>query len=164
MSKIILGIGSGLLLLGLLGWFSAGRGESAAVVSSLGGGELVAENGSFDFGEVRMAKGVVNTTFAVQNSGSKPVRITKVYTSCMCTQASLALPGGKLLGPFGMPGHGLIPALNATLESGEEATVEVTFDPAAHGPAGIGNISRIVYLENDGGAPLTLNFTAKVVP
>lgn len=60
MGKIILSIGGGLILLGLLGWFSAARkGEPAAVVNSLGGEELIAESSSFDFGEVSMAKGVV---------------------------------------------------------------------------------------------------------
>lgn len=111
-----------------------------------------------------MAKGTVTTTFTIENLGLRPIKITKVYTSCMCTQASLALPGGNSLGPFGMPGHGFIPVLDAVLGSREEAKVEVVFDPAAHGPAGIGNVSRMVYLENDSGAPLTLSFTAKVIP
>lgn len=82
----------------------------------------------------------------------------------MCTEASLVLPGKKPMGPFGMPGHGFIPTLSAVLGSGEKARVEVTFDPAAHGPAGIGNVSRTIYLENDSGAPLALSFAAKVKP
>lgn len=85
MGKIILSVGSALLLLGLLGWFSAGRGKSATVSDSLGGGELVAESNSFDFGEVSIAKSLVSTTFSVCSSGSKPVKITKIYTSCMRT-------------------------------------------------------------------------------
>lgn len=165
MSRTILSIGGGLLLLAVLGWFSAATGgKPAAVSDSLGGGKLVAENGGFDFGEVSMARGTVNTVFAVRNSGLKPVKITKVYTSCMCTEASLTLPGKKQFGPFGMPGHGFIPKLDAVLQSGESAEVRITFDPAAHGPAGIGKVVRTVYLENDSGAPFTLNFTAKIIP
>jgi hypothetical protein len=163
-AKIILSVGGGLLLLVILGWLSQKSAKPAETVSSAGGGELVAENSAFDFGEVSMARGVVNTTFAVRNQGGKPIKITRVYTSCICTEASLVLKNKEILGPFGMPGHGFIPRLNVVLESGESATVMVTFDPAAHGPTGIGRVSRSVYLENDAGAPLTLNFTAKVVP
>lgn len=162
--KAVASISGELLLLAVLGWFSVGRERPATVSGPSSTSALVAENGSFDFGEVEMKRGVVSTTFVIRNSGDKPLEITKVYTSCMCTEASLILPGRQPLGPFGMPGHGFIPTLNAVLGVGEEAQVKAFFDPAAHGPAGIGRVSRTIYLENNAGAPLTLNFTANVVP
>lgn len=81
----------------------------------------------------------------------------------MCTTATLMM-GGKQFGPYGMPGHGFIPKINETMDAGEEATVEVVFDPAAHGPAGVGRIERGITIENNAGRPLELGFTALVTP
>jgi len=82
----------------------------------------------------------------------------------MCTEA--VFEDGKITkGPFGMPGHGLsIPAANVTMEPGSEAEIIVTFDPAAHGPAGVGKIIREIYLEEGAGQPLILRFSANVTP
>ncbi|KKT83316.1 MAG: hypothetical protein UW81_C0021G0020, partial [Candidatus Giovannonibacteria bacterium GW2011_GWC2_44_9] len=41
---------------------------------------------------------------------------------------------------------------------------EVVFDPAAHGPAGVGRIERAVYLENSASEALQLKFSATVTP
>lgn len=118
---------------------------------------------SYDFGEISMARGKVSRVFSVENTGAEPVMITKVYTSCMCTSAYLEV-GGDRVGPFGMPGHGFIPNINKLVGPGEEAKVEAVFDPAAHGPAGVGRIERVIRLENDMGAPLELKISANVIP
>lgn len=81
----------------------------------------------------------------------------------MCTSAALMM-GGRRFGPYGMPGHGAIPRIDQTLNPNEEATIEVTFDPAAHGPAGVGKIQRTIIVENNAGQSLELNFTALVTP
>lgn len=67
-------------------------------------------------------------------------------------------------GPFGMPGHGAIPTINEALEPGTEATIEVVFDPAAHGPAGVGKVNRVVTVETASGEALQLSFQATVTP
>lgn len=119
---------------------------------------------SFDFGTISMANGIVRHSFVITNAGSRPVTVRQMYTSCMCTEASLLMPRGLRMGPFGMPGHGMIPTINQELAPGEEATIEVTFDPAAHGPAGVGRIERMIYLETDAAAPFVLRITANVTP
>lgn len=81
----------------------------------------------------------------------------------MCTTAVLVIDD-KRSGPYGMPGHGFIPKINETMNVGEEATVEVIFDPAAHGPAGVGRIERKITIENNAGQSLELEFTALVTP
>lgn len=81
----------------------------------------------------------------------------------MCTVATLGIRGERF-GPYGMPGHGFIPKIGQTINPNEEAIVEVVFDPAAHGPAGVGRIQRIITIENDSGQPLELQFTALVTP
>lgn len=148
-----------LVLVGLTAWSrqdtKPNNNQSAAV--------LVAAETDFDFGQVRINGGLVNHDFTLKNNGAAPIAIKKIYTSCMCTTAAWKDKNGTA-GPFGMPGHGAIPEVSRTLGPSETATVEVTFDPAAHGPAGIGRVERLVYLENDASEPLILKFTANVTP
>lgn len=127
------------------------------------GGTLVSDASSVDLGTLSMAKGTASRSFTIRNTGAGPVTITKLYTSCMCTTATLAL-GDRQIGPFGMPGHGIVPSFKEIIGAGEQGTVTIIFDPAAHGPAGVGNIARTVVLENDAGQPLEFNFTARVIP
>ena len=81
----------------------------------------------------------------------------------MCTTAAL-VKNGKKSDAYGMPGHTPIPTINVPINPQEEALVEVVFDPAAHGPAGVGPIERVVTLENNAGQPLELEFAALVSP
>lgn len=124
---------------------------------------LFADETVYDFGSISMVAGNVSYTFKISNLSALPVAIEKIYTSCMCTTASLDA-GGEKFGPYGMPGHGFIPKINKTLDPGTEATVEVVFDPAAHGPSGVGRIERNIIIENNGGKALELRFTAVVTP
>ena len=118
---------------------------------------------SYDFGKISMAKGNVSHAFEVKNNSSEPLKIEKIYTSCMCTTALLAI-GDELSGPFGMPGHGMIPPVKKTLSPGATASLEVIFDPQAHGPAGLGKVERIVYVETGDGEVQEFKFTAEVAP
>lgn len=163
-SKII-GILAVVLILGGIIWMAQPNLQmSAPSTSSLNsGGSLQAEESSFDFGTISMAAGKVAHSFKIKNVGAESAVIEKMYTSCMCTTAALELRGEKF-GPYGMPGHGFIPKINERLAPGEEAAVEVVFDPAAHGPAGVGLISRVVAIEYGGGEPLEFKFSAMVTP
>ena len=116
-----------------------------------------------NFGNISMAAGKVSHRYWIKNVSAASLKINKLSTSCMCTDATLITRAGKK-GPFGMPGHGPTPRLEERLAPGESAQVDVVFDPAAHGPAGIGQTDRIVTLENDEGLPLELRFTAMVTP
>jgi len=136
-------------------------GNNSEAVSA-GGGILSAQEQSFDFGSISMAKGKVSHSFKVKNTGTGPMEINKIYTSCMCTVASLIKDGDEI-GPFGMQGMGIIPNIKEKLEQGQETEILVVFDPAAHGPAGIGRISRAVSVENSGGK-LDLYIEANVTP
>lgn len=164
-SKKIIGIM--FLLTGLAGliWYARpGDSPRADTGIALGAGmALAAEESKFDFGDVSMSDGKVRHRFKIRNGSAASERIEKIYTSCMCTEAEL-IAGGKTFGPYGMPGHGFAPRINAELAPGEEAEVEVEFDPAAHGPAGIGRIERIVYLENSAGLAFQLAIAATVTP
>ena len=136
--------------------------ESTASASSTGA--LRARETNFNFGSISMAAGKVTHRYRFMNAGTEPIVLGKMYTSCMCTTAALVKSSGRKFAPVGMPGHTPIPALNETLQPNEEAMVEVVFDPAAHGPAGIGPIDRVVTIEHNAGRPLELAFAANVTP
>lgn len=171
-SKTIITIIVAILVLGSLVWIARPAGFSDNTASSLGSNthlsdedrELtVEEAGNYDFGTISMAAGEVKHQFKIKNMSGEPVMIDKIYTSCMCTTAELTVRGEQF-GPYGMPGHGVIPKINQIINPSEEAIVEVVFDPAAHGPAGVGRIQRTVTIENDGGQPIELQFAAIVTP
>lgn len=155
----------GLIVVGLVALVIFYRPSSVQTdLTTASSGEVllsVAET-SFDFGTISMAKGDVTHQFKIKNATTTPVTITKLYTSCMCTSAALYKNENKIAGPFGMAGHG--PKISKTLGVGEEMIVLETFDPKAHGPAGIGQIEREVYLETENGSPLILSFKANVTP
>lgn len=158
-----MGAAASLIILGGIIWLSnAQKNQNAGGNSALAGGELAAEETNFDFGKISMAAGNVRHAFKIQNSGAGPVTVNKIYTSCMCTAASLKTADGEW-GPFGMPGHGFIPKLNIKLAPGEKTELEAVFDPAAHGPAGVGPIERVIYL-NTGQGVTELKIKALVTP
>jgi len=122
------------------------------------------EEAGYNFGAISMADGKVSHVFKIKNESDQTISATKLYTSCMCTTATLKIDS-RQKGPFGMPGHGFLPKFNETLEPGQEGEIEVVFDPTAHGPAGIGKITRTVYLENTATKkPFELYISATVTP
>ena len=169
--KVIVGVGAAILVLG--GLIIAAMPEPAAnnpktvasrsTASANSAGALSAPETNFNFGSISMAGGKVTHSYRIRNTGTEPMLIRKMYTSCMCTTAALVKSGRKFE-PYGMPGHGFIPRMNEPVNPKEEAIIEVVFDPAAHGPAGIGPVDRFVTVENSAGRPLELAFTANVKP
>lgn len=158
-SKLIFGGGIAALL--LLGLVLLARPEgSPGPEPQQAAGAVV---NRFDFGRISMTQGLVSYVYELPNDGNLPVTISRVYTSCMCTTAYL-LKDQKRLGPFGMPGHGTSRGVSLALAPGEKVEVEVVYDPAAHGPAGLGRVERAVKLETAEGPSWELSFTAEVAP
>ncbi len=155
-----------ILVVGLLLWGKIGSSrptESAALATGSTSANFSEQIPVYDFGSVSMLKGNVEHEFTITNTTDADLTITKVETSCMCTRAVLKLPDDKEMGPFGMPGHGFNPSLNVALRPSEKLTVRAIFDPAAHGPAGIGKIERAVTLDTSKGQ-ITMQFRAEVTP
>jgi len=140
-NKIIGFVAVAILLLG--GLFIAGRYAAPSDSSLTGAAGNISADNYYDFGKIRMTDGNVEKTFALQAPADRGMLIEKVYTSCMCTTAALIL-GEKVLGPYGMPGHGIVPAVN--------------------GPAGIGIMERFVTVESDAGDPIIYKIRAEVTP
>lgn len=179
MKKIVLGLFA-VLVFASLAWYArpgeneipknnvatsaVGSMESAFSQTQSASGALVSNETNYDFGSISMAAGKVTRAFKIENLTVQDVVIEKIYTSCMCTQASISI-AGKTFGPFGMPGHGFFGSMvNQVLKAGESAQVEVMFDPAAHGPAGVGPAERVVFVESKDGSRLQFNIKALVTP
>lgn len=124
---------------------------------------LAADEWRHDFGEIPIDGGDVTTTFTLTNQGEDAAQLAAVYTSCGCTSAVLEFTDGSSVGPFGMPGHGAMPELERNLEPGESFDVQVTFDPAAHGPQGLGSVMRAVNIHTRDGGTTELRIRADVV-
>lgn len=164
MNRTIIGIIAAIIILGGLIWIAQPDSQSSTASSGKSNGSLtVEETNNYDFGTISMTAGKVKHQFKIKNTSSEAVTINKIYTSCMCTTAELTA-GGKQFGPYGMPGHGAIPKTEGVVNPNEQATVEVVFDPAAHGPAGVGRIQRAITLENNAGQPVELQVSANVTP
>jgi hypothetical protein len=160
--KIIIGAIISILFLGGLIFVSNSSPTPAKENNETASGKISAEEASYDFGTISMAAGKVSHVFKIKNSTTESAKISKIYTSCMCTEAKLTT-GDGIKGPFGMPGHISVPTINVPLAPGEEAAVEVIFDPNAHGPAGVGKMDRTVTLETNSGN-VDLKFKVTVTP
>jgi hypothetical protein len=161
--KLLKSITTAAVVIGALAVIIITKPSPTPVVATGNSGVLVADAASYSFGPVPLTGGLVRNVYAVRNTGTEPVTIGSVYTSCMCTTAVIRA-GERIEGPFGMPGHGVRRNINFSLAAGEVAEVEVVFDPAAHGPAGVGPVSRSVFIESTAGDPLELSFNAVVTP
>ncbi|MBI2103712.1 DUF1573 domain-containing protein [Candidatus Woesebacteria bacterium] len=101
---------------------------------------------SYDLGNVPINGGLVSREYEIKNTTDKTLKLKKIATSCMCTQAKVSINGNETK-LFGMEGHGdQNPSVNLEVPSGATAKVTAVFDPAAHGPQGIGPVDRSVYL------------------
>ncbi|MBU3942993.1 DUF1573 domain-containing protein [Patescibacteria group bacterium] len=101
---------------------------------------------SYDAGTVSMADGLVKHTYEIKNTGEGDLKLKNIRTSCMCTTVYLKI-GDKLSPKFGM--HDNPPIWTETIPPGETGYLEVTFDPAFHGPEGIGSLVRAVYVSTN---------------
>lgn len=82
------------------------------------------ERQSFHFGKISENDAPITCSFSFSNIGVKPVRLTKVVTSCGCTVASFD---------------------RQTLQSGEKGTIDVAFNPRGK----VGTIDTQVFIYTD---------------
>src|SRR3989338_6631014 len=126
---------------------------------------LTAPETFYDFGTISMKNGNVSKVFKVTNFTTQDIKVPSLTTSCMCTTAYIIKSDGSRSRPFGMPGHGgAVPKANAIVGAGGSLHIEVVFDPNAHGPAGVGLIERVVFLEDENKNTVELKFRANVTP
>src|SRR3989344_393658 len=101
----------------------------------------------FTLGNVPINSGVAKFSFKLLNENNQPLKLIRISTSCMCTLAAVRA-GETKTDYFGMDMHGAgNPKIDFTIPAGSESELLVTFDPAAHGPQGVGAFDRSIRLE-----------------
>lgn len=164
---IIAGIVGTIVLIGGLAFFmtknSAGGSGKDSFVSANEATNLEASPSSgMDLGQVKYDGGIVSKTFEVKNISDKSIKLRKIVTSCMCTTAKVKI-GDRETKLYGMEMNGdLNPLVDYDLSAGATAQVIFNFDPAAHGPQGVGVFDRIITLYFDAGYK-ELRFNGEVV-
>lgn len=158
---IILGI-TVLLFGGFIAFASANKNTQPTV---LGQANLIEANPSFyELGQVPLNGGVVTKEYEIKNTHSEEIILKKIATSCMCTRAKVVSEGQETEF-FGMEHPGdRNKTISFLLAAGESAKVLVEFDPAAHGPQGVGPFDREVWLTfTDPVGVKSLKFSGTVV-
>ncbi len=125
------------------------------VVISQNAKAYVADPTSFDWGNIPMYKGNVVRTFTIKNTGTDTLKLYNIKTSCHCTKAYVTINGNNSPS-FGMDS---LSSWVGEVSAGMETKLTVVFDPAYHGPAGVGPINRFVSVETNDRANTKLTFT-----
>lgn len=104
----------------------------SAIAGAQEGGQssLLVTPQSYDFGTIYQEDGKVSTSFTVTNTGEEALTLNRLSTSCGCTKAEMDM---------------------SPLQSGENRTMLVTFDPQVHQDH-TGSIIRMVYLQTSDAA------------
>lgn len=149
-------------VLGFMVWgYASMAGPTQAQLSEKS--SLTASETLYDFGTISMANGKVDHMFQITNPTSEDITINNLQTSCMCTAAYI-VNGSSKVGPYGMPGMGGMTAADSVIPAHGTQAIDVVFDPAAHGPAGIGDIDRTIDATQKNGGTLQLEIKAVVTP
>lgn len=122
--------------------FNFSKGSSAQ--NSGGKPHLELGETEYDFGTVPITGGVLKKTFEIKNSGDGDLVIGPIWTSCHCTSAVFKW-NGKQSPEFNM----IKVPWSQKLAPSETGQIEVTFDPAFHGPSGIGEAVRAIFFETN---------------
>lgn len=110
---------------------------------------------SFDWGNIPMYKGNAIKTFTIKNTGTDTLKLFNIKTSCHCTKAYATINGVDSQ-RFGMSD---LSAWVGEVLPGKEAKLTVAFDPAYHGPQGVGPINRFVSVETNDKSNSKITFT-----
>lgn len=156
------------LILGIIGFAiyisSSSNSNTKATVSKTIGAKISVDHNFRQVDDIEYSKGILYHSFPIKNEGSKDLEIANMTTSCMCTKAFLKIDGKN--GPeFGMKGMSASSDWKGILKPGQSAEVIAAFDPAFHGPQGVGEVVRAVSFEtNDPQNPyVELSFEGVVV-
>lgn len=123
----------------------SGEGSTSASITFSQNARAKIDQKTFDWGQINIKDGNVSKTFTIKNTGTDTLKLTNVKTSCHCTKAQVKI--GDTTSPyFGMNS---VSSWVGDVPLGQEAQLEVIFDPAYHGPQGIGPFNRLVSIETN---------------
>ncbi|MBI4079521.1 MAG: DUF1573 domain-containing protein [Candidatus Levybacteria bacterium] len=141
------------ILLG--GVYFIGKSTTPAQVASSQEAKAVINKKTYDWGTIPYDGGLVKADFAIKNEGNGALQLTNIKTSCACTKAQVAIDGTQ--SPF-FSMHSVSSWVGEVL-SGKQATLTVIFDPAFHGPSGVGSMTRLISIETNDQENRKLEFT-----
>lgn len=141
------------LILGGVVFLGARLGATTQVTADSQVNLAVVEN-RYDWGTIDINGGVVSKSFMIENNGSTTLKLYDPKTSCMCTTAQLKIDN-QISKKFGM--HEKSSSV-FEVQPGKTAELIVVFDPAFHGPSGVGPISRTVTMNTNSEDNPTLSF------
>lgn len=143
--KIIIGfIALTLLILGGGVYILSATSTSVKTTSSQNA-KVEVDQKTFDWGNIPYSGGNATKTFTIKNTGTDTLKLTSIKTSCDCTKAQIAIDG-KTSPYFSMHSTS---SWVGEVASGKEAQLTVIFDPAFHGPTGVGPVERLISLETN---------------
>lgn len=149
------------LIIGLAFFLSAKNAQEKTLVTTEVQG-IEAPVADYQLGEVPINGGIVTKEYEIKNTSGRDMTLKKITTSCMCTSASVKAESGETRFFSMEMGGDKNPLISLKIKNGETAKVTVRFDPAAHGPQGVGPFDRMVWLYFDGGVK-ELTFSGVVV-
>ena len=152
-------IAGGSVLLLAIGIFLTIDRSQSQVLSANSDAKAITPITNYDWGQINMNDGKVEARFPIKNDGSTPLVLSEAQTSCMCTTATLSFQG-KTSPPIGMHAKS---AYTLQVPPAQEAELSVVFDPAFHGPSGVGQIDRQVTMRTNDPAKPELTFILKAV-
>tara|TARA_B100000508_G_C11446412_1_gene271621 strand:+ start:671 stop:1153 length:483 start_codon:yes stop_codon:yes gene_type:complete len=117
-------------------YFNNDQEEVASAVTSVSSALSVVEE-PYNFGDIDIFGGKVETTYTLKNEGDEDITITKAGTSCMCTEGVIA---GLTFGMHSSEVDSIV------IPAGGEEKVRAIYDPLAHGPNGTGPVTRELML------------------
>ena len=119
--------------------------------------QVVIEESTYDFGSIKLSD-IKKTIFTIKNSGSAPLYLSDILTSCGCTSAVIEI-NGQVSPAFSMHDN---PKWIGTVEPNSEAIVKVTYDAKVHPVEG--EVERYIQIAtNDpANAQIQLSITANV--
>lgn len=118
---------------------------------------IITSKTDHDWGTIGINDGKVSATYTIKNDGTEPLKIFNVVTSCACTTAQIKI-GDTTSPEFGMHTKS---QYVSEIPPGKTAEVIATYDPAFHGPSGVGAISREITMETNDKSNPQLVFTAE---
>lgn len=121
--------------------------------------KIEATERNFDWGNIPINGGNATKTFSIKNTGTDTLQLTGVKTSCTCTKAQVAIDG-RTSPYFSMHATS---SWVGEVAPGKEAQLTVIFDPAFHGPTGVGPMERLISMKTNDAQNPTLEFSLKGV-
>ncbi|MCL5073739.1 MAG: DUF1573 domain-containing protein [Actinobacteria bacterium] len=154
--KIVIGIIIATLVILVGGIFLvSGNSSTSATVTTSQNAKATVDNKSYDWGNIPFKGGNVSKTFIIKNTGSGTLKLSNIKTSCHCTKAQVKI-GSTTSPSFGMNS---VSSWVGDVPPGQEAQLEVIFDPAYHGPQGVGPITRLVSVETNDATNSKMEFS-----